>query len=295
MGCNDCQSPNLQGSQYCQECMPDESSVIIPDTIVPDPFLMDRNHIYLLPNGESYILNYDRTQAIKLGGSGGSSVDVEALEDKINKSRYDDTELRNKINELSNKEDRDTIYNDAELRSKIDNLENKTLKYKYVEKSIGTTPLTPTINGDNLTFGLSESVDREKDKLYVSLRTVFLNLPAYTSDSRIISRDRDTLIELPLNNSNDRYVNTDILLKNGDVVHISFKYDINGTKLYINDFTSFIDAGKVTGNSKMLKYQFFGKAGGLDFDLNNSHYYIGTNHYNSMDIFKRTLQITQGE
>ena len=103
------------------------------------------------------------------------------------------------------------------------------------------------------------------------------------------------MIELPLNNSNDRYVNTEILLKNGDVIHISFKYDINGTKLYLNDFTSFIDAGKVTGNSKMLKYQFFGKAGGLDFDLNNNHYFIGTNHYNSMDIFKRTLQITQGE
>ena len=90
MGCNDCQSPSLQGTQYCQECMPDESSVIIPDTIVPDPFLMDRNHIYLLPNGESYILNYDRTQAIKLGG--GSSANISSLEDKIKKAQYDDTE-----------------------------------------------------------------------------------------------------------------------------------------------------------------------------------------------------------
>ena len=121
----------------------------------------------------------------------------------------------------TDKVDHDTIYDDTELRNKVNSLENKTLKYKYVEKSIGTTPLTPTINGDNITFGLSESVDKEKDKLYVSLRTVFLNLPAYTSDSRVLSRDRDTLIELPLNNSNDRYVNTELLLKNGDVIHIS--------------------------------------------------------------------------
>ena len=65
MSCN-CNKTNLQGTQYCQECMPDEVTWLVPTNGEPDPFFMDRHHAYIAPNNEVYVLSHDRTRALGL-------------------------------------------------------------------------------------------------------------------------------------------------------------------------------------------------------------------------------------
>nr|DAS32222.1 MAG TPA: tail fiber-like protein [Caudoviricetes sp.] len=54
-----------------------------------------------------------RVSALEAGGGGGGG------------GAYNDSELRNRIDALEKKEDRDTVYNDAELRGRITALESK--------------------------------------------------------------------------------------------------------------------------------------------------------------------------
>lgn len=68
MSCG-CNKTTLQGKQYCQECMPDAFHWLVPVTKEPDPFLMDRNHAYIMPNNTIYVLSHDRTQAIDISGN----------------------------------------------------------------------------------------------------------------------------------------------------------------------------------------------------------------------------------
>ena len=65
MSCG-CNKTNLQGTQYCQECMPDEVTWLVPTNGEPDPFFMDRHHAYIAPNNEVYVLSHDRTRALGL-------------------------------------------------------------------------------------------------------------------------------------------------------------------------------------------------------------------------------------
>ena len=65
MSCG-CNKTNLKGTQYCQECMPDEFHWLVPTNGEPDPFFMDRHHAYIAPNNEVYVLSHDRTRALGL-------------------------------------------------------------------------------------------------------------------------------------------------------------------------------------------------------------------------------------
>lgn len=91
MSC-ECNRTKLQGKQYCQDCMPDECHWLVPVSKKPDPFLMDRNHAYIMPNNTIYVLSHDRTQVIDISGN------------DIDLTPYDlKTELANKITELNQK------------------------------------------------------------------------------------------------------------------------------------------------------------------------------------------------
>ena len=82
-------------------------------------------------NGESIV--GDGNIVIEGGEGGTGSYDdtelrnrIEALEQKEDKDTiYDDTELKNRVSALEQKEDKDTIYDDTELRNKVSALEQK--------------------------------------------------------------------------------------------------------------------------------------------------------------------------
>ena len=93
MSCG-CNKTNLQGTQYCQECMPSEFHWLVPVSKEPDPFLMDRNHAYIGPNNIIYVLSRDRVRAIKITTSEGN-IDLSPYALK--------EELASKISELTTK------------------------------------------------------------------------------------------------------------------------------------------------------------------------------------------------
>lgn len=177
MGCTTCSgNPNT----WCTQCMPAEDTWVAPVDKLPDVFMGDRDHMYLLPNGDLYILSPDRTRWIKVNGQGGGAT-------------YDDTKVINRLKALEGKtdnfissvnvsrngnkvkltytlvdgtikevefEDKDTValaYDDTALKDRIKALEDK--------------PVTPTgvntffAKGDISGNGNSQGVRVTKDKL----------------------------------------------------------------------------------------------------------------------------------
>lgn len=177
MGCTTCSgNPNT----WCTQCMPAEDTWVAPVDKLPDVFMGDRDHMYLLPNGDLYILSPDRTRWIKVNGQGGGVT-------------YDDTAVINRLKALEGKtdnfissvnvsrngnrvkltytlvdgtikevefEDKDTValaYDDSALKARVKALEDK--------------PVTPTgvntffAKGDILGNGNSQNVRITKDKL----------------------------------------------------------------------------------------------------------------------------------
>lgn len=177
MGCTTCSgNPNT----WCTQCMPAEDTWVAPVDKLPDVFMGDRDHMYLLPNGDLYILSPDRTRWIKVNGQGGGAT-------------YDDTKVINRLKALEGKtdnfissvnvsrngnkvkltytlvdgtikevefEDKDTValaYDDTALKARVKALEDK--------------PVTPTgvntffAKGDILGNGNSQNVRITKDKL----------------------------------------------------------------------------------------------------------------------------------
>lgn len=145
MGCTTCSgNPNT----WCTQCMPAEDTWVAPVDKLPDVFMGDRDHMYLLPNGDLFILSPDRTRWIKVNGQGGGVT-------------YDDTAVINRLKALEGKtdnfissvgvsrngnrvkltytlvdgtikevefEDKDTValaYDDTALKSRIKALEDK--------------------------------------------------------------------------------------------------------------------------------------------------------------------------
>lgn len=89
MGCTTCSgNPNT----WCTQCMPAEDTWVAPVDKLPDVFMGDRDHMYLLPNGDLYILSPDRTRWIKVNGQGGGVT-------------YDDTTVINRLKALEGKTD----------------------------------------------------------------------------------------------------------------------------------------------------------------------------------------------
>lgn len=177
MGCTTCSgNPNT----WCTQCMPAEDTWVAPVDKLPDVFMGDRDHMYLLPNGDLYILSPDRTRWIKVNGQGGGAT-------------YDDTKVINRLKALEGKtdnfissvnvsrngnkvkltytlvdgtikevefEDKDTValaYDDTALKARVKALEDK--------------PVTPTgvntffAKGDISGNGTSQNVRVTKDKL----------------------------------------------------------------------------------------------------------------------------------
>lgn len=177
MGCTTCSgNPNT----WCTQCMPAEDTWVAPVDKLPDVFMGDRDHMYLLPNGDLFILSPDRTRWIKVNGQGGGAT-------------YDDTKVINRLKALEGKtdnfissvnvsrngnkvkltytlvdgtikevefEDKDTValaYDDSALKARVKALEDK--------------PVTPTgvntffAKGDISGNGNSQNVRITKDKL----------------------------------------------------------------------------------------------------------------------------------
>ena len=89
MGCTTCSgNPNT----WCTQCMPAEDTWVAPVDKLPDVFMGDRDHMYLLPNGDLFILSPDRTRWIKVNGQGGGVT-------------YDDTAVINRLKALEGKTD----------------------------------------------------------------------------------------------------------------------------------------------------------------------------------------------
>lgn len=144
MGCTTCSgNPNT----WCTQCMPAEDTWVAPVDKLPDVFMGDRDHMYLLPNGDLYILSPDRTKWIKVNGQGGATYDdtkiinrLKALEGKTdnfissvgvsrngNRVKLTYTLVDGTIKEVEF-EDKDTValaYDDTALKSRIKALEDK--------------------------------------------------------------------------------------------------------------------------------------------------------------------------
>lgn len=89
MGCTTCSG---NPDTWCTQCMPAEDTWVAPVDKLPDVFMGDRDHMYLLPNGDLFILSPDRTRWIKVNGQGGGVT-------------YDDTAVINRLKALEGKTD----------------------------------------------------------------------------------------------------------------------------------------------------------------------------------------------
>lgn len=148
MGCYTCGgNPNT----WCNKCMPAEDTWVAPVDKLPDVFMGDRDHMYLLPNGDLFILSPDRTRWIKVNGTG-------------NTTAYDDAELKKRITTLEAKPDKDTVttvrQGDRVTVTKDGN--DYTVSANPI-RTVNTTAdgkeplvtLTPNASGDTLTLNSS--------------------------------------------------------------------------------------------------------------------------------------------
>lgn len=189
MGCTTCSgNPNT----WCTQCMPAEDTWVAPVDKLPDVFMGDRDHMYLLPNGDLYILSPDRTRWIKVNGQGGGVT-------------YDDTAVINRLKALEGKtdnfistvgvsrngnrvkltytlvdgtikevefEDKDTValaYDDTALKARITALENKpdndkqTLTFNAGNRNLSIS------NGNSVTLpNDNQTISKQGNKLILS-------------------------------------------------------------------------------------------------------------------------------
>lgn len=180
MGCTTCSgNPNT----WCTQCMPAEDTWVAPVDKLPDVFMGDRDHMYLLPNGDLFILSPDRTRWIKVNGQGGGVTyddtavinRLKALEGKTdnfissvgvsrngNKVKLTYTLVDGTIKEVEF-EDKDTValaYDDSELKARVKALEDKPDNDKQ----------TLAFNADNRNLSISNgnSVTLPNDKQTIS-------------------------------------------------------------------------------------------------------------------------------
>ena len=189
MGCTTCSgNPNT----WCTQCMPAEDTWVAPVDKLPDVFMGDRDHMYLLPNGDLYILSPDRTRWIKVNGQGGGVT-------------YDDTAVINRLKALEGKtdnfissvnvsrngnrvkltytlvdgtikevefEDKDTValaYDDSALKARVKALEDKpdndkqTLSFNDGNRSLSIS------NGNSVTLpNDKQTISKQGNKLVLS-------------------------------------------------------------------------------------------------------------------------------
>lgn len=189
MGCTTCSgNPNT----WCTQCMPAEDTWVAPVDKLPDVFMGDRDHMYLLPNGDLYILSPDRTRWIKVNGQGGGATyddtavinRLKALEGKTdnfistvgvsrngNKVKLTYTLVDGTIKEVEF-EDKDTValaYDDTALKARVKALEDKpdndkqTLAFNEGNRNLSIS------NGNSVTLpNDKQTISRQGNKLVLS-------------------------------------------------------------------------------------------------------------------------------
>ena len=185
MGCTTCSgNPNT----WCTQCMPAEDTWVAPVDKLPDVFMGDRDHMYLLPNGDLYILSPDRTRWIKVNGQGGGAT-------------YDDTKVINRLKALEGKtdnfissvnvsrngnrvkltytlvdgtikevefEDKDTValaYDDSALKARIKALEDKPVTPTGVNTFLAKGDIPGNGNAKNITVSKDKLVNADTIKV----------------------------------------------------------------------------------------------------------------------------------
>lgn len=185
MGCTTCSgNPNT----WCTQCMPAEDTWVAPVDKLPDVFMGDRDHMYLLPNGDLYILSPDRTRWIKVNGQGGGVT-------------YDDTAVINRLKALESKtdnfissvavsrngnrvkltytlvdgtikevefEDKDTValaYDDSALKARIKALEDKPITPVGVNTFFAKGDIPGNGNAQNVTISKDKLVNADTIKV----------------------------------------------------------------------------------------------------------------------------------
>ena len=189
MGCTTCSgNPNT----WCTQCMPAEDTWVAPVDKLPDVFMGDRDHMYLLPNGDLFILSPDRTRWIKVNGQGGGVT-------------YDDTAVINRLKALEGKtdnfistvgvsrngnrvkltytlvdgtikevefEDKDTValaYDDSALKARVKALEDKPTSGKQQLSLDNNTRRLSISDGNNVTLpNDKQTLSLEGRKLSIS-------------------------------------------------------------------------------------------------------------------------------
>lgn len=189
MGCTTC---NGNPNTWCTQCMPAEDTWVAPVDKLPDVFMGDRDHMFLLPNGDLFILSPDRTRWIKVNGQGGGVT-------------YDDTSVINRLKALEGKtdnfissvgvsrngnkvkltytlvdgtvkevefEDKDTLalaYDDTALKARVKALEDKhdndkqTLTFNETDRNLSIN------NGNSVTLPNDrQTISKQGNKLVLS-------------------------------------------------------------------------------------------------------------------------------
>lgn len=248
MGCYTCSgNPNT----WCNQCMPAQDTWVAPVDKLPDLFMGDRDHMYLLPNGDLFILSPDRTKWIKVNGTG-------------NPVAYDDVELKRRLAQLEGKtdnfvsgigvsregnkvkltytfidgtrkevefEDKDTksiAYDDTALKARVKSLEDRTDNDKQ----------KLTLEGNNLKITNGGEVDLSK---YVTPVARYTKRPISTDPKGVLGTDS----VIPLDSLVNKYG-----VKDGDIIQ-DIQYDYSGSgKL---DFNYWI-VSEIRGNSASISY-----------------------------------------
>lgn len=241
MGCTTCSgNPNT----WCTQCMPAEDTWVAPVDKLPDVFMGDRDHIYLLPNGDLFILSPDRTRWIKVNGQGGGVT-------------YDDTAVINRLKALEGKtdnfistvgvsrngnrvkltytlvdgtikevefEDKDTValaYDDSALKARVKALEDKPDNDKQT--------LTFNAGNRNLSISNGNSVTLPNDNQTISKQ----------GNKLILSNDGGE-VELPVPNTSVPYDDTALKKRVSD---LEARPDNDKQTLTVNNNTLSISGG----------------------------------------------------
>lgn len=262
MGCTTCSgNPNT----WCTQCMPAEDTWVAPVDKLPDVFMGDRDHMYLLPNGDLFILSPDRARWIKVNGQGGGVT-------------YDDTAVINRLKALEGKtdnfissvgvsrngnrvkltytlvdgtkkevefEDKDTValaYDDTALKARITALENKpdndkqTLTFNEGNRNLSIS------NGNTVTLpNDKQTISRQGNKLVLSNGGGEVDLPtpnnATPYDDTFL---RNKIKELEAKPDNDKQIlsfdkNTrNLTISNGNTVILPEEPTEGGDNLVCN-------------------------------------------------------------
>lgn len=278
MGCTTCSgNPNT----WCTQCMPAEDTWVAPVDKLPDVFMGDRDHMYLLPNGDLFILSPDRTRWIKVNGQGGGVT-------------YDDTAVINRLKALEGKtdnfistvgvsrngnrvkltytlvdgtikevefEDKDTValaYDDSALKARVKALEDKPDNDKQT--------LTFNAGNRNLSISNGNSVTLPNDKQTISKQ-----------GNKLILSNGGGEVELPVPNTSVPYDDTALKKRVSD---LEARPDNDKQTLTVNNNTLSISGGNsVTLPSQSIHRFYDGDIPGTA-DTNNTRTVQKTNFRN---------------